>query len=106
MAEPSPVLEIIVERLLKPMIQYLEDIIRPLLPGGTSSDVIRRHTASILGQILIYKIGQPIFGMIYPDLTMDGQELDQLRDHIFRAIMSAIRAEYDAQTGGDDHVAA
>jgi hypothetical protein len=86
------------------MIQYVEGIVRLLLPAGTRSDVIRRHTASIIGQIHIYKIGQPIFRMIYPDVIMDGQELDQLRDHIFRVIMSAIRAEYDAQVRGDDHV--
>ncbi len=105
MAEPSPVLEIIVERLARPMIQYLESIIRPLLPVHTRSDIVRRHTTSILGHIHIYKFGRPIFGMIYPDLTMDGQELDQLRDHIFRSIMAAIRAEHDVQADGDDHVA-
>jgi AcrR family transcriptional regulator len=106
MAEPSPVLEIIVERLAKPMIRTVEGIIRSLLPAKTGSDVIRRHTAGVLGHIHIYKFARPIFSMIYPDVIMDEQELDRLRDHIFRSIMAAIRAEYDVQAGGDDHVVA
>lgn len=106
MAEPSPVLEIIAERLVRPIIVHVEGIVGTLLPDDADSETVRRHTTSILGQIHIYKMGKPILGLIYPDVVMDEPELDRLREHIFRGVMSAITAEHGARTAGDDHVVA
>jgi AcrR family transcriptional regulator len=94
MAEPGPVLDILLEKKIRPLLGWLEAIITLLLPDGVDSSVVRRYTISVMSQVQMYSMEQIFLEKAYPDLVLDSKELERISAHLFNGTMAAIRAEH------------
>ncbi len=92
LANPSPVLDQIVEKLIRPVHIQLRQIITTLLPKATSEQELRFHCFSVIGQCNLYKFGQPVMTRLYPDFELDEDALRKLTEHIHRVSLAGILA--------------
>ena len=93
MMQPSPVLDKVVEKLIRPVHMKLREIVSALLAQNAAEDVIRNHCFSIIGQCNLYKLGKPIITRLYPDMHLDEQKVETLARHITKVSLAGIQAE-------------
>lgn len=94
LAKPSPVLDQIVEKLIRPVHIQLRQIITALLPEDTGEQELRFHCFSVIGQCNLYKIGKPVMTRLYPDFELDEGALEKLTQHIYRVSLAGILASH------------
>ena len=93
MLQPSPVLDKVVEKLIRPTHMKLRSIVTALLPANATEDMIRRHCFSIIGQCNLYRLGKPIITRLYPDIELNEQKVETLAQHIARVSLAGLHAE-------------
>ncbi len=93
LANPSPVLDKVVEKLIRPIHYQLREIVSSLLHDDVSEDVLRFHCFSVIGQCNLYKIGKPVMTRLYPDIDMNDERMQTLVEHVFSVSLAGINAE-------------
>lgn len=90
--DPTPALDAMVERSIRPMFERFAGFVRRLLPPRTPARVVRECVFSVIGQALFYKHASPVITRLgaAPDLTPRG--LDRLADHIATVSLGGIAA--------------
>jgi AcrR family transcriptional regulator len=91
MAEPTQVLDVLVEAVIRPDAELLIAIVRDLLGRGAKPRRLLRCAASIIGQCLFYEHCRPVIMRLDPEQTFTPQALDQLADHITQFSLAALR---------------
>ena len=82
MVDPTPALDTMVERSIRPMYVRLTAIVRRLLPKYSRSDRVRLCTNSVIGQVLVYKHAEPVLRRLRAMPSLAPAGLRQLADHI------------------------
>ncbi|MCH9699220.1 MAG: CerR family C-terminal domain-containing protein [Gammaproteobacteria bacterium] len=95
LANPSPVLDKVVEKLIRPVHWQLRSIIKSLLPAECSEEMLRFHCFSVIGQCNLYKTGKPVMTRLYPEIELNEQVIDKATQHIFKVSLAGIRAEFE-----------
>jgi AcrR family transcriptional regulator len=92
MADPTPALDQMVERSIRPIYQALLTIVRRLLPRGAKPGTVRDCAHSVLGQALVYKHAAPVLHRLHamPDCSRQG--LDRLVEHVATFALAGIGA--------------
>ncbi|EEF62571.1 CerR family C-terminal domain-containing protein [Pedosphaera parvula] len=90
MIEPSGALDVIVQEEITPMKNELMSIIQEL--GGTrlSEKKIRLCGMSVVSQVLFYHHCRPVVMRVFPNLSFDASEIEELTDHITSFSLAAI----------------
>ncbi|MGQ3683696.1 MAG: CerR family C-terminal domain-containing protein [Candidatus Loosdrechtia sp.] len=91
MTEPTPALEILVEKEIRPLSRQLEFIVRELLNSPASDDLIQLCVRSILAQCIFYHHVRPVIDRLYPDQKYRPHDIERLADHITRFSLGAIK---------------
>ncbi|MGD9365377.1 MAG: CerR family C-terminal domain-containing protein [Desulfobacteraceae bacterium] len=82
MADPSPVLDSVIQANVKPQVTMLMDILTRMLGPDTPRERIMRCVFSIIGQCFYYGLAAPIVTRLYPADLTDPAFIDGLCDHI------------------------
>ncbi len=94
MLQPSPVLDKVVEKLIRPTHLKLRSIVTALLPKNANEDMIRYHCFSIIGQCNLYRLGKPVITRLYPDMDLNEHKVHALAKHIAQVSLAGIHAEH------------
>jgi TetR/AcrR family transcriptional regulator, regulator of cefoperazone and chloramphenicol sensitivity len=89
MIEPSGALDVIVQEEIMPMKDELMSIIKELGPR-LSEKKIRLCGISVVSQVLFYHHCRPVVSRVFPNLTFDKKEIEELADHITTFSLAAI----------------
>lgn len=92
MNEPTAVLDAVVENHIRPNMQQLDAIVRDLLPAKTPAAVLRRVSASTVGQCVFYHYCRPIFSRLHPEWKPTPDEVEAIAEHVTRFCLAGIRA--------------
>jgi len=90
-AEPTGMLEVIVESNVRPRFMLVKSIVQDLLGGRGTDDELRRCAWSIVGQCFFYRFGYPVLKKLHPPLTYDDPEIAAIADHIATFSLCAIK---------------
>lgn len=90
MIDPTEVMDELLARTIRPVLQRLEDIVRDLLAPGTSEATIRRLAYSVAGQCCFYRHAEAMISRMHPDYVTDTAEIERLADHIVRFSLAGI----------------
>lgn len=95
-AEPTDALEQVVATSIRPLYDYLADIVRNLLPADhpgrqQASEIPFLTAMSIVGQCLQYFTGKQIIASLRPE-GFDPADLERICDHITRFSMGGIQS--------------
>ncbi|MCZ7648458.1 MAG: CerR family C-terminal domain-containing protein [Planctomycetota bacterium] len=103
MAEPSPALDDVVQKMVRPQQQQLIAILNALLGPGLPEQALRFAMGSVLGQILFFHYCRPVVERLFPERKGLLPDPDQLADAIAAVSipgLKALRAKYErAQEG-------
>jgi AcrR family transcriptional regulator len=91
MADPTPVLDEIIERGIRPRLEYLGAIVAELLDCPVSDARVLPCAGSVQSQ-LVMTLTNPIAGKLKPGPPPGPAELDALVDHITRFSLGGIAA--------------
>ena len=82
LADPSPVLDTLVQDHIHPQVAILRDIIAELIGPDAPQDRVMRCAFSIMGQCFYYGYAWPIASRLCPMDPNDTRIIDALADHI------------------------
>lgn len=92
MAEPTPALDLVIEKIARPLHAVLDAIVLELLGADAPATLIRDCAASVLSQCSGYQHAQAIVERLHQISLDDPTTIDALADHIFRFSLGGIRA--------------
>ena len=96
MMEPTSGLDFMVERVFRPPLQNLREIVSVILGEKASPQVVADCANSITGQCFTYHHSRAAIARLGDYLTYDQATIDHLADHITRFSMGALRSMREA----------
>lgn len=100
MIEPTAALDGLVEKIILPMQQRLEPIVKELLGVGATDERTRLCQLSIIGQCLHHRHAQPVIKRLFPQQQYGPADIKALADHITGFSLSAIQGLANVETEG------
>jgi AcrR family transcriptional regulator len=91
MADPTPELDTIVERVIRPRMQYVCAVIAEILDAPVEDERVLRCCMSVQSQFYSV-IKSPSARQMVPELAPDDSRLDEIADHITAFSLAGIRA--------------
>jgi AcrR family transcriptional regulator len=91
MAEPTGVLDLVVERFIRPRSQLLMGIIRDVVGDGVPQRKVEQCSLSIVGQCIHLVHGRPIIMRLYPHLSYSQKDIERLARHVTEFCLAALR---------------
>ena len=95
LADPSPVLDQLVDDFIRPTAAVLGDIVTVLLGPAASGRDILKCQLSVIGQCFHYAMARPVITRLTGLNLTDADLIDELADHVTRfslAAMAGVRA--------------
>jgi len=90
MIEPTAVLDIVVQNMIRPMAEKLGAIVRELLGDRVTDDQVRLCQLSIIGQCLHHRNCRPVIQRLFPQQKYEPADIQALVDHITRFSLIAL----------------
>ncbi len=92
LAVPTAGFNTVVERLVRPRMMILVDIVGRLLDLPPTHKKARLAAHSIIGQAVHYVQGRPLISLLWPDWTIDPEQMEEVINHIADFSIAALRA--------------
>jgi AcrR family transcriptional regulator len=89
---PSPVLEKVVEEILRPTERRVREMISAIVELPPDHDKVRMCAHSIVGQCLHYRHAEHVLAHLWPELWDDPDRLEKLAAHIIEFSLAGLRA--------------
>jgi len=90
--EPTPALDVIVEKAIRPLSQELESIVRELLGSEADDELVRLCMLSVVSQCGFYHHSRAVISRLYPMQKFASQDIERLAHHITRFSLSAMKS--------------
>jgi AcrR family transcriptional regulator len=82
LARPTPALSHVIDEVMRPNYQKVREIIGAILHLGPDDDTTRLCAHSLIGQVVHYAIARPVINVLWPDLRMTPERVQQIATHI------------------------
>lgn len=90
MSQPTPAVELVAQRTVKPMRDLLVSIVTELLGEGATDDDIFRGATSIIGQIMFHRICNPMIRKLFPKQKYKPADIEALALHVTNFALSGL----------------
>jgi len=91
MVDPTAALDLIVRTGMGGQVPLLREIVREILGGTVSEDVVLRCGMSVVSQVLFYHNCRPVIARMFPSMKFGPKEIERLAAHITRFSLAALR---------------
>jgi len=91
MVEPTPALDGLVERVMRPLFIRLVGIVADLAGEGADPERVRLCAQSVVGQCIFYRHAQECLLRLGPDAESGRGKAELVADHVARFSLAAIR---------------
>jgi AcrR family transcriptional regulator len=91
MIEPTPALDGLVERVMRPLFRRLVGIVEDLAGEGADPERVRLCAQSIVGQCVFYRHAQACLLRLGPAAVCGPEKAEAIADHVARFSLAAIR---------------
>jgi hypothetical protein len=91
MAEPTGVLDMVVERFIRPRSRLLMGIVREIVGEDVPQEKVELCALSIVGQCIHVVHGRPIITRLYPDLCYSQDDIERLANHVSQFCLAALQ---------------
>ena len=93
--DPTPALDLVVEKLVRPLTTALRGIVAELLGKKADSELVKLNAASIISQCVLYNSSKEIIVRLQLKKTFGPEGIDRLADHITRFSLAGISGQRD-----------
>ena len=102
MADPSPVMQTVIEMYAKPQKEYLFNVVREILGPGAGLETVLYSAMSVAGQCLHYVYARRIIRQIAPEIAVDGNDaIERIAGHVARFSLGGLAAVRAAENQGE-----
>ena len=91
MIEPTEALGALIEEKIRPQSDQLQKIVRALLGGKPSPELVRLCGCSVVSQCLFYHHCRPVVQKLFPGQKFDAAGIEQLAGHITQFSLAALQ---------------
>lgn len=91
LGNPSPALEPLVERFMRPIKERLEAVIQAII-GPVGQDTLRLCVEAIVGPGFFHIQNMSILTQLYPDATYQPRDMERLVDHVYSFSLAGLKA--------------
>lgn len=91
MVDPTDALPQVIDAGVRPQVEALYKLLRPLLGKSASNQQLRRCASSIIGQCLFYYFGKPSIDQLRLERKLGPRSVDALAQHITEFSLAAMR---------------
>ena len=92
LAQPSSALTHVVEEVIRPNYDKLRHLVGKILGRSPDDDATRLCTHSVIGQIVHYIHARPVISILWPDLKMTPERVEQVANHIADFSLCSLQA--------------
>lgn len=82
LAAPTPALPQVIDEALLPIYSRMLEIVGSILNAPSEDEKTRLCVYSIMGQMILYALAQPVLVRLWSGLKMTPEQLDRIADHI------------------------
>ncbi len=82
LAAPTPAMSCVIQEAMLPLYNRMRDLVGAILGLPPEAEKTRLCVQSVIGQVLIYALAQPVLVQLWPGLKMTSEQLDRIGDHI------------------------
>jgi AcrR family transcriptional regulator len=90
-AQPTAALTTVMDELIQPRVDYVNQIIRDILGPGVSEEQVGRAGMSVTAQCFFYLYNGQVIRRLHPELLRADQKQD-IVDHIYEFSLGGLRA--------------
>ena len=90
MIEPTEACRELTEQRIRPMASVLFGVMTELLPPGTPAVQVHLTAFSVIGQVLFYRVQDPVARQLMPPGEFDALTIDQIATHIATMMLNAL----------------
>jgi len=90
--DPTPALDVVVEKLVRPLSMALDRIVEQLLGAAAVPEIVERCATSIISQCTLYHNSREILKRLDPQIKFDTTAIGQLAEHITRFSLAGLGA--------------
>jgi AcrR family transcriptional regulator len=91
MIEPTPALDDLVERVMRPLFRRLVGIVEDLAGDSADPERIRLCAQSVVGQCIFYRHAQECLLRLGPEAVCGRDRIEAISEHVVRFSLAAIR---------------
>jgi AcrR family transcriptional regulator len=91
LAEPTPALRHLIDKVGRPLFERVLALIGGMIGLPPNDDRTRLCAISVMGQILVYILANPLITGVWPELKMTPRQVDRIADHIADFSLSYIQ---------------
>ena len=92
MSDPTPGLDLIIERGIKPSADRLAALVSQILNCSRNDERVWQCAISIQAQCLFYRSSKPVFMRIAPSLKLNPEMIDRIASHIADFSLAGLRS--------------
>jgi AcrR family transcriptional regulator len=92
LAEPTPVLRQLIDKVGRPIFERLLGLIGGMIGLPATDDKTRLCAISVMGQILVYVFSLPLLTGVWPELKMTPEQVERIAGHIGDFSLSYIQS--------------
>ena len=81
-ARPTSALPHVIDEVMRPNYQKVREIIGQIIGLEPDDDITRLCAHSLIGQVVHYAIARPVINLLWPDLRMTPERVQQIATHI------------------------
>jgi AcrR family transcriptional regulator len=106
MTDPTEALDIVIQRMSRPLFAALSQIVGELLGRRASDEIVRLCSASVVGQCFFYRFARPLIERLAPGQGSGDAAIKKLAGHITRFSLQAIESMRGGRRGVGGRVTA
>lgn len=99
--DPTEACRDMVESFIRPQLNQLQEILRPLLPSGLSRAERTQIAFSIIGQVLFYRFAGKVAELLTANQSRTHYDIAHLEEHILRFSLAALQGYHDPDSTSD-----
>lgn len=88
--EPTPALDRLVQGVIRPQFELLQQVVRDLVPGA-SEEQLRWGAFSVVGQCVFWHHSRAVVERLFPAQAFGPDEVARLAEHIANVCLSGLR---------------
>lgn len=92
LAEPTRVLDLLLEEIARPLHRQLNEIVREILGPTVTDEDVRLCAVSIMGQCVYYHHARAVLSRLYPEQQSGPDDIARLVNHITEFSLAGLKA--------------
>ena len=91
LADPTPAMSRVIDEAMRPLHNRMREIVGRMLGLPPDAEKTRLCVLSVMGQVILYALAQPVLVQLWPGLKTTRAQMDRIAEHIAEFSLAYLR---------------